>query len=132
MGYPNVEFQGANPKFTKGSVNSLTGFMDDLRLYQISVPIQPGNSGGPLLDNAGNVCGIVVAMLDAKTTFQISGSLPQNVNYAIKCSYAKALLDTLPEVTNKLPPPATKRYFENLDDVVARVKESIVMVLAYE
>jgi len=52
-------------KLTKGTVNSLTGFMDDLRLYQINVPVQPGNSGGPLLDMNGNVTGVIVAVLDA-------------------------------------------------------------------
>jgi uncharacterized protein len=128
IGFPNPDLQGTNPKLTKGSINSLTGVMDDIRLYQISIPVQPGNSGGPLLDESGNICGVIVAMLDAETTFKISGSLPQNVNYAVKSTYAQALLDTLPEVAEKLAQPASKMAF---DDMVKRVQKSIVMVLAY-
>jgi TPR repeat protein len=129
VGYPNPILQGTNAKLTKGSINSLTGIQDDLRLYQISVPVQPGNSGGPLLDMSGNVIGIIVAMLDAKTAFEISGSLPQNVNYAVKSTYAQALLDTLPEISVNLLSANPKKPFT---DVVNRVKKSVVMVVAYE
>jgi S1-C subfamily serine protease len=129
VGYPNPILQGVNAKLTKGSINSLTGIQDDLRLYQISVPVQPGNSGGPLLDINGNVIGIIVAMLDAKTVFEISGSLPQNVNYAVKSTYAQALLDTLPEISGNLISAYPKKTF---NAVVDRVKKSIVMVVAYE
>jgi S1-C subfamily serine protease len=79
IGHANPSLQGVGAKFTKGTINSLTGFQDDLRLYQLSVPVQPGNSGGALLDENGNILGVILAMLDAKTTFRISGSLPQNV-----------------------------------------------------
>ena len=129
IGYPNPTLQGVGAKLTKGTVNSLTGFMDDLRLYQISVPVQPGNSGGPLLDMDGNVTGVIVAVLNAKTAFKITGSLPQNVNYAIKSTYAQALLDTLPKVFEKLLRPYKYQPFNK---VVDRVKKSVVMVVAYE
>jgi S1-C subfamily serine protease len=129
IGYPNPVLQGVNAKLTKGSVSSLTGFQDDLRLYQISIPVQPGNSGAPLLDMNGDVIGIIVAMLDAKTAFRMSGSIPQNVNYAVKSTYARALLDSLPEVGGSLLSAHAERPF---DSVVERVKKCIVMVLTYE
>jgi hypothetical protein len=78
------------------------------------------------LDISGNVIGVVVAMLDAKTAFQVSGSLPQNVNYAIKSTYARALLDTMPEISYKLPSPYRKKPF---DSVIERVQKSIVMIV---
>lgn len=130
IGYPNPILQGVNEKLTKGSINSLTGFQDDIRLYQISIPIQPGNSGGPLLDMNGNVIGIVVAMLDANTAFKVSGSLPQNVNYAIKSTYAQALLDTMTKVSGSSLLPKFKK--ETFDNVVERVKKSVVMIVVYE
>jgi S1-C subfamily serine protease len=105
IGYPNIEVQGTAPKFTKGEVSSLTGFQDDSRLFQISVPIQPGNSGGPLIDDRGNVVGITNAQLSALKMIAASGSIPQNVNYAVKISYAQLLLDSIPELTPKLPKP---------------------------
>ena len=100
---------------------------DDIRLYQISLPVQPGNSGGALLDENGNVLGIIIAMLDAKTTFEISGSLPQNVNYAVKKIYAEAMLDTLPIVSNSLLEPAKHEL-----NAIERVKKSTVMILSYK
>jgi len=129
VGYPNPSIQGVGAKLTKGTVNSLTGFMDDLRLYQISVPVQPGNSGGPLLDMNGNVTGVIVAVLDAKAAFKITGSLPQNVNYALKSTYAQALLDTLPKISEKLSHPYKHQPF---DKVVDRIKKSVVMVITYD
>ncbi len=127
IGYPNPGLQGVNAKFTKGTISSLTGFQDDLRLYQISVPVQPGNSGGALADEDGNILGIIVAMLSTKATFNISGSLPQNVNYAVKIIHAQSMLDTLPEIAKKLILP-----LENKSNAVARVKKSTVMILSYE
>ena len=126
IGYPNPSLQGVNAKITKGIVNSLTGFQDDLRLYQISVPVQPGNSGGALVDENGNVLGVIVAMLDAKTTFKISGSLPQNVNYAVKSLYAQAMIDTMPEVAEKLISPSRGK-----SDAIDNAQKSTVMVLSY-
>lgn len=128
IGYPNPSIQGVSAKLTRGDINSLTGFQDDMRLYQISVPVQPGNSGGPLIDMDGNVNGVIVAMLDAQATFKISGSLPQNVNYAVKSTFAQGLLDTIPGVSAKLPPPSGKQPF---DQAVERVRKSVVMVLVY-
>ena len=127
IGYPNPSLQGVSAKFTKGTINSLTGFQDDLRLYQVSVPVQPGNSGGALVDEKGNILGVIVAMLSAKTAFKISGSLPQNVNYAVKSMYAQAILDTLPKISNKLLNPSKRK-----SNAVERVKASTVMVLSYE
>jgi S1-C subfamily serine protease len=127
IGYPNPRLQGVSAKFTEGTINSLTGFQDDIRLYQISIPVQPGNSGGALLDENGNILGVVVAMLDAKTTFKITGSLPQNVNYAVKSIYAQALLDTLPEVVGKLSSPAKTK-----SDAIANAEKSTVIVICYD
>lgn len=129
IGYPNPDLQGISPKLTKGEVNSLTGFQDDIRLYQISIPVQPGNSGGPLLDMGGNFIGVIVAMLNAQTAFKATGSLPQNVNYAVKSTYARALLDTIPNVADRLPSPSNQMSFER---VVEKANKSVVMVLSYE
>jgi TPR repeat protein len=129
IGFPNPIMQGVNAKLTKGEVSSLTGYRDDLRLYQVSVPIQPGNSGGPLVDMKGNVKGIIVAVLDAKAAFNITGEIPQNVNYAVKSTYALALLDSLPEVCKRMPAPKIEGI--PFDNVVNHAKECTVMVIAY-
>ena len=126
LGYPNPDLQGVGVKYTNGTISSLTGFHDNVSLYQISVPVQPGNSGGPLVDENGNVLGIIVAMLDAKTAFKVSGSLPQNVNYAVKNIYCKIILDSFPEISNKL----VKRSSNEINPL-ERVKASTVLILSY-
>ena len=65
VGFPDVSLQGFAPKLAKGEIASLSGSADDPRYFQISVPVQPGNSGGALVDERGNVIGIVSAKLDA-------------------------------------------------------------------
>ncbi len=90
IGFPNVQIQGFSPKVTRGEISSLNGVADDPRSWQISVPVQPGNSGGPLLDENGNLIGIVVAKLGMKAA-EATGDMPQNVNYAVKSAYALAL-----------------------------------------
>lgn len=129
IGYPNPILQGVNQKFTEGNINALTGYQDDIRLYQVSVPVQPGNSGGALLNDKGDVVGIIVAILKAETAFKVTGSLPQNVNYALKSTYAQILADSVPEAVDGLRKPHRKKSF---NDVVDRVKNSMVLVLAYE
>jgi len=84
IGYPMVELQGSRPKFTDGRVSSLAGFRDDPDQMQISVPVQPGNSGGPLVDMNGDIMGVVVGRMNDLKVIKIAGSVPQNVNYAVK------------------------------------------------
>jgi len=79
--------------FTTGTLSSLAGPGGDTRLIQITAPVQPGNSGGPLLDSSGNVMGVVVSKLDAVKFAQISGDIPQNVNFAINANTLQAFLD---------------------------------------
>lgn len=90
LGYPIASVMGTEVKFTDGKISSKTGIQGDVTVYQISVPIQPGNSGGPLFDNQGNLVGITSSGLN-RDYFKA-----ENVNYAIKSSYLKSLIDSLP------------------------------------
>jgi TPR repeat protein len=129
VGFPNIGLQGFAPKLAKGEIASLSGAGDDARYFQISVPVQPGNSGGALVDDRGNVVGVVSAKLSAKAALAASGSLPENVNYAVKSSYLLSFLESVPEVSAKLKEPETKeRKFE---DVVKSAEQEAVLVLVY-
>jgi len=83
---------GVNPKISTGIVNALTGVRDDPRYIQISAPVQPGNSGGPLLSASGRVVGVVAAGLNSMDRMTHGGYLPQTVNYAIKSDLIFPLL----------------------------------------
>ena len=91
LGYPIEDVMGSEIKFTDGKISSKTGIKGDVTVYQISVPIQPGNSGGPLFDDKGNLIGITSSGLNRKY-FNT-----ENVNYAIKLSYLKNLVDVMPQ-----------------------------------
>jgi len=93
FGFPHSDILATTGNFTLGNVTALAGLRDDSRYLQVSAPVQPGNSGGPLLDSAGNVVGVVSAKLDAIKMASERGDLPQNVNFAVKASLAGSFLD---------------------------------------
>jgi S1-C subfamily serine protease len=93
IGYPLNSIMGTNYKVTNGIVSAKSGISDDVRYYQISVPLQPGNSGGALFNNDGNVIGITTSKLNDKAV----GTDVENVNYAIKISYLKNLYNMMPD-----------------------------------
>ena len=129
VGFPNIGLQGFSPKLAKGEIGSLAGVQDDARHFQISVAIQPGNSGGALVDERGNVVGVVVAKLSQRAAIATTGTIAENVNYAVKSSYLLSFLESLPEVAAKLKQPSAKeRKFE---DVVKSAEQAAVLVLVY-
>jgi len=129
VGFPNIGLQGFAPKLAKGEIASLSGAGDDARYFQISVPVQPGNSGGALVDERGNVVGVVSAKLSARAALASSGALPENVNYAVKSSYLLSFLESVPEVSAKLKEANTKEM--KFEDVVQAAEQAAVLVLVY-
>jgi len=91
-GFPYYGILSSSGNFTLGNVTSTTGMGDDTRFLQMSTPIQPGNSGGPLLDMSGAVVGVVVAQLSAINMMLAGSSVPQNVNFAIRAEVATNFL----------------------------------------
>jgi TPR repeat protein len=84
IGFPLPDVQGISPKFTRGEISAMYGFKDDVRWFQMSTQIQPGNSGGALVDEHGNVIGVTSDTLTAPGFLKDRGFVPENVNYAIK------------------------------------------------
>ena len=94
MGYPLSGLLAATANLSSGSISALAGLRNDQRYLQISAPVQPGNSGGPLLDSSGHLIGIVSAKLNAALVAAYTGDIPQNVNFALKAEVAQAFLDS--------------------------------------
>ncbi len=127
IGFPHPETMGFTPKVTEGTITSLTGYQDDPRLFQISVPVQAGNSGGPLINLNGEVIGLVTAKLSALAMFARTGDLPQNVNYAIKSQYLDILLKSTEPVEDI---SQVKISSNTLEALVELLQGSIVLISA--
>jgi outer membrane protein assembly factor BamB len=132
IGFPRPKVQGFSPKFTDGVISSLAGIQDDPRDFQVSVPVQPGNSGGPLVDQYGNVIGIIVSKLSAKYLLlrnRGNVDLPENVNYAIKGTFALGFMESLPRVAAGLKDPISRNKERKFSDVVNEVQKATVPIL---
>ncbi len=90
LGFPYSDILGREVNVSTGTVSSMVGIRDDPRHLQLSAPVQPGNSGGPVIDLAGHVVAVVAARLAFKG--EATASQPQNVNFAIKADLAEKLL----------------------------------------
>ena len=93
IGYPYHGLLTSDFTVTTGIVSSLSGLLNDTRFLQISAAVQPGNSGGPLLDSKGQVVGIVAAKLNALKFASATGTIPENINFAIKPGALRDFLD---------------------------------------
>tara|TARA_B100001057_G_scaffold390636_1_gene398625 strand:- start:280 stop:1434 length:1155 start_codon:yes stop_codon:yes gene_type:complete len=121
IGYPLPELQGFEIKITTGIINSNSGLKDDPRWYQHSAPIQPGNSGGPLINEYGNIVGVNNAGVDNQTLRKQYGTETQSVFYAIKSRYLLNLMEDLdlpPLTTNKLSKLDLKQQFKQIKKFV--------------
>ncbi|MGY3694793.1 S1-C subfamily serine protease [Bradyrhizobium sp. USDA 3240] len=93
IGYPYHGLLTSDFTVTTGIVSSLSGILNDTRFLQISAAVQPGNSGGPLFDLGGGVVGVVAAKLDAVRVARATGTIPENINFAIKTGALRDFLD---------------------------------------
>ena len=125
LGFPLSSILGDKPRITDGIISSLYGLNNDPRTFQITAPIQPGNSGGPLINSSGEVIGITMATLDVKYLYRETGTLPQNINFAIKINYAKNILDM--EANIQLEPSAIEDLnTDNLLKCIVLIKSELV------
>jgi S1-C subfamily serine protease len=124
IGYPLSSLLSNEQHVTTGTVNALAGIGDDVRFMQISAQLQPGNSGGPILDETGSVVGVAVGKLDEIKTAVATGNLPQNVNFAIKESVVAAFLDAVGIVV----PPTTSDRRLSVPDISDSARDSIVFI----
>lgn len=86
FGFPFATVLASSGNFTKGDVSAIVGPKNDIRYLQFTAPVQPGNSGGPLLDYSGNVVGTV--------TLRLPADIAQNVNFAVKAALVRDFLES--------------------------------------
>ena len=120
IGYPAISLLGEEPKFTEGSIAALSGPGGDAMFMQISVPVQPGNSGGPLVTERGELVGVVIASADVVKFLTSTGSLPQNVSWAVKADYVRPLL----------PQSGVANIFTSREEAIKQTKRSVCLIEA--
>lgn len=116
LGYPLTSTMGEEIKYTTGVISSRTGYEGNLSQYQISAPVQPGNSGGPLFDDKGNVIGIVSA--------KHRGA--ENVSYAVKSSYIWNLVESYASIS--IMPTSNSIISLSRPEQIKRIKKSVYLV----
>jgi S1-C subfamily serine protease len=92
-GFPLNGLLADEVNVTVGYISALAGLHNDQHELQMTAPVQPGSSGGPLFDASGNLVGVVVTKLNARLVAETTGDLPQNVNFAIKGTVAREFLE---------------------------------------
>ena len=121
VGFPHPDVMGVKPKLTDGVISARSGVQDDPDMYQISVPVQAGNSGGPLLDERGYVVGVVASKLSAGAMYRERRDVTENVNYAVKSGFLHGMV----------PSPRAEAFAGGArEDLIEHVQASIVRVLA--
>ena len=118
IGFPAIGMLGVEPRFTDGTISALS-LADENSFLQTSIPIQPGNSGGPVVTETGQVVGIIAATAAVEPFYRSTGALPQNVNWAVKAEYAAPLLAPVPQA-----PQRTRT------EAIALVRNSVCLILA--
>jgi S1-C subfamily serine protease len=128
IGFPLTRQIGNNPRLTTGRVNSLFGRRDDPASLQINAQVHSGNSGGPLISATGELVGIITSTLSAEAVYESTGSLPQNVNYAVKSSYLSLLLPLLKDTPDIA---TTKKAKRSIEEHTEEILPYIVQVRTY-
>lgn len=93
-GFPLSGYLTSDVIVSNGTVMALSGLGEDRRRVQLSAPVQPGNSGGPILDSSARVVGVVVSGLNSLGVAAELGDLPENVNFGVSLGTLQSFLDT--------------------------------------
>ena len=128
LGYPMIGMMGEEIKFTDGKISAKTGLQGDISTYQVSVPLQPGNSGGPLFDNNGYIVGINSSGLNKLYSEQTIQA--ENVNYSIKTSYLYNLIES--SMSASILPQGTAMQGQSLTEKIKLAKKFVYIILCSE
>ena len=115
--------------FTNGAISALVGPEKNITQFQLTAPIQPGNSGGPILNNWGSLIGVTFARIDDMYILENSGTIPQNINYGIKLDVIRDIL-----IENDIEISEGRKYWfkPSQEDVAQLAKETTILINCYK
>lgn len=128
IGFPRVDSMGRTPKLSAGVISGENGLRDAPESFQTTVPIHPGNSGGPLLNMKGEVIGVVRSMLGIKDVATGNLLMLQNTSCALKIKDVKELLDRLPQKDPRID--VLPSFSDDLETLASRIKDSVLLVIS--
>ncbi len=120
-GYPFGKSVSGSVKVTKGVVSSLSGLGNNYSNIQIDASLQPGNSGGPIINKKGNVVGVAVAKLDYKKVLEAFNTIPENTNFGVKSSTLNQFLNA-----NKISSTSPKGSDMSIKDIGDKIEKATV------
>ncbi len=123
IGFPVEDLLGQEPKFTDGAISALSGIKGEATFLQITVPIHPGNSGGPLLSENGKAVGVIAATIAFQPFIERTKTMPQNINYAVNGSFVAPLLSSYSKAEKEEKVVMTWR------EVVDRARKAVLKVV---
>lgn len=127
IGFPLPNTLGSNIRISEGIINSTVGFENDPRYFQMSAETHPGNSGGPLLNEHGEVIGVVTQVMTSSQLLHYTGTTAQNVNFSVKINYLSNLLQQIPgTVTPKI---ATEKTIKSAKELMQDARAAVVRVV---
>lgn len=130
LGFPLSDVLGDGLRATTGIISARSGVQGAPNVFQISNPVQPGNSGGPLVNEFGEVVGVVVASLNAGLFLEAAGVVPQNVNFAVKSAYVRNLITMVPAASEALTHVPTVPSGATLSELIRAAQPFVASVEA--
>ena len=115
--------------FTSGAVSALVGFEKNITQFQFTAPIQPGNSGGPILNAWGSLIGVTFARIDDLAILEATNTLPQNINYGIKLDVIR---DILTEYDISFNQGRAYWFKPSQEDVAQLAKDSTILINCFK
>lgn len=130
IGYPLIGELSTQAQISKGTISSSLGFLDDPRSFQISMPPQDEYNGEPLLNEQGEVIGVITDILRTHSSRAITNTIPQNTNFAVKINYVESLFSLTPRLDKKLLDKTASTKILTTEGIMSKYKNSIVLIRA--
>ena len=125
-GFPFGDEYSDSLKITKGIVSSLVGIGNDASVVQIDAALQPGNSGGPIVDQTGNLIGVSTYILDKSYFIEKYGSIPENSNFGVKTSTLKSVLNSIDNLNIKSKNSNSQKSNEELSNILVNTTYKVL------